>query len=744
MVRQTICIVIALFLIGCTGDSGNTDNNNPDNQFNVAINDKPTDKIDDINKVGKVNIKLTNTNNTNLEITDVFVDNQLLQASKLNTTCIKNLEPNESCQIEINIDQVYSARTYYNLDIISASQTHVIKLPIVNYDWKPSHLRNLQILVNNKKIEELDFIKAIGNTFVTIKNLNDDAVELTNISLSSTQDTIDKQNTTCKDILNPNESCLISLDIKGLYKTKTNINLNLDTNFGKQKIDLPIWNIGWSPTKLALLHDEVPVREDIDFTALGDTVLKLVNNSEAMVFIDSITFNSPSHFNKLLTDATTCGGILLSGSSCIIHVDYKGIYKWDETTLNKESFIIGYNDTTQEFKYINNTRIDKLELGLKFDCQTLGTCILHFNPNPNYKTVIKSYTPIDFPTNVIMQPNTNQGCENDLDITKLNSCSFNLTTTSYPVDIGYIKAVKVAYRYYVDKEEKYFIDAESLVYGFSIHEVNPIVLEEGNTTYGASCFSKKGRIVDPDVFKAITIRNVANSATNIYIKQIEFTAGTTNYEDYPTKRIITPEEAILNNDCSNATIAPNYKCEIQLQGGCQGYGSEGDIKITYAIDNSSETFIINKHLADVKEGRIELGIGEGEHFQYIWNAGELIKPEYRITIPPAKPAGFLIAFPDWRDSASYTQISDNYLDYMLSGFRVNACLGDMGRDINDNFFTSGKYPFCGIGMDFSTQQAGTSIPFVLHLGSRAQYEIHTVFDIKSSTYVKPQFYGDIK
>jgi hypothetical protein len=739
MFKKLLCFLLPIFIIGCNGDSSQNNNNENPKNFQITIENQNVEHVD-IKNIGLVRLDINNISHNNITIYNAnFENNSKNLVDTANSTCFKNLNPNENCQIILNINEIYSTRTNVKLNLNTSDNNQQVSLFILNSDWDSSHLNNLKTIINKDEITKIDVLRTMGQLKLDLTNYNKENISISEITINNPIDTLDSNNTTCIKNLTSQESCQIILNINGIYTSKTNVTINLKTSNGGKVINIPIWNYNWNQTQLALLYKDKEINSKTQLHVTGDTAFTLVNTGQNPIYIDTLTFDSYKSYNKLITSENSCGGTLNNGDKCYIHIDFKGLYSSNVI----ERLIIGYRDGEQKFELNNYTNPNDIKSQSKFNCKTLGNCILQLNHSKDHKIVLlnaKTFNklPVDF--NLI--PSENNGCTDNLDITNLNACSLTITANKFPATMR--DSLKVTYRYYIN-ETDFIDDYEIIPSGIDIYVMNPIEVSEILNYYTSGCVSHGGKMLEGQWWSnAVQIKNVSylDTVQKIIVKSIEFTPSATNYECYAQKTLIKPSEAVLKDGCSKTTLGRSEACRIDLQAGCEGYGSEGQIKIVYNIENSPTEFTIVRDLADVLQPEIVLVAGEGEHFNHIWQTGQQITQPIHVTIPPSNLAGLHVRLDSWRFNGTYTRISRNYLNYMTLG--VPDCFGNYGRDIDDDFYPTGINPWCGIGMDFSKEIIGTSIPFTLWLGNRAQDQVDVIFDFKNVSYVKPVFKGDVK
>jgi hypothetical protein len=596
----------------------------------------------------------------------------------------------------------------------------------------------LGIQINNQDLSKINFVKNIGQTKLQISNVSNKLIDIAKFTLDNdTIDSIDDKNTTCITILAPGEQCNVALNINGIYTKEQTINLIATTGVGDINFSIPVWNYNWQNTNLALTINGNPAFDpwgNLDIID-GDTTFKVTNSEDAPIYIDAIVFNTPSAVNKLVESENTCGGTLEGHQSCFMHIDYE-----DVGNLNPfaESIVIEARDTIQNFNYRNRALTPDPEIDYR--CTNPGICNINFATSSTHKMILESieYQPDPAEYDVVIEPTKSNGCVAGIDLASIKMCSFNIRANKVPT--AYNTELYFHYRYYIDDSRYIEKKTYSEHGGISLDIKDLMEISAISNAIPASCESHKGRKI-PDEWRDGGVEVRANWANVSYIiKSAEFIPGKTNYESYATQ-IITPEQAIISNNCTGMDVSKGV-CQIRLQAGCEGYGSAGTIKLTYTIGNNPTVFTLTQELPKVMEPFIIIDSGYGEFpFHTIWKTGQDLSTPFHVSMP-ASNTGFNISNLNWRMTGMYTKISDNYDQFKALGFPN--CFGQYGMDATDNFYPTGTNPYCGISVDLKTQAPGTSIPFTLWLGNRAQDKIEVIFDIQNVNYKKPIFKGAVK
>lgn len=582
-------------------------------------------------------------------------------------------------------------------------------------------------LSDGQDVTQTDYIDTVGQTTFIITNSSNDTLNISKIYLQdNTVDNIDNSHSNCIASVASEKSCNLAINITNVYTTKQEINVVFVTDKGNQVIMLPVHNYNISTPSLTLTVESDPGSTFLFDNKLdnvgGNLHFTLTNNEPDPVYIDAISLVTPSSYDTIDQSTNLCSGTLYGHQSCTFNAYY------DAVGINApfiESFLINYRGGVYVKSYTNRTLPPVVSAN--FNCKNAGICTVNFTAPNNHKIIITNFSLQTDPSkyNVSITPTESGGCVAGLDLTQQKSCSYNVVAESLPAQYG--TGINMIYRYYIDDNN--YID--ELVDSSGTIKVN---IQDLMNTMGISssipsiCAAKGGQEY-PGYWQPGVAQFSAWGGGGIYhIKKVEFTPGNTNYEDYATKTLITAEQAVLKDTCTGAALSGSY-CYIDLQAGCNGYGAAGDLKLTYTVDNNPTEFTYTQTLSDVANPDVEVSAGEGDNMKIVWKEGQPVPTEpIHINIPPSNLAGFNIVFYNWYEAGSYTIISDNYKLYAAQG--IPNCFGDLGLDPSDNFYPTGTGPYCGVGMDFSKQIPGTSIPMSLSVGNRGQYTLNFIFDIE--------------
>lgn len=603
-------------------------------------------------------------------------------------------------------------------------------------------VNNLTMQFNNQDISKVDFVRSIGQTKLQLTNITDKPISIASIALNNDIDVVDNKNTDCLTTLSPSQKCSLVININAIYTKVQALNVTLTTDSGDNAFSIPVWNYNWSKTSLALSIESHPAFNYYNELNVvdGDTTLKLTNSESAPIYIESITFNTSSRFNKLIESENTCGGTLSSQQECFIHIDYEDIGSHHPFA---ESLVIGARDTSQNFAYTNKTTPP--ELGVKFNCKNPGICNINFMPATEHKLILESiiFTNPPEKEGVVIVPTKTNGCKSGIDLATAKYCGLDISATKMPTD--YSTDIRISYRYYLDDTTYEDLMAYTKDY-ISVHIADNLSLHSMTDNIPSLCSARKGQ-KDSSHWQDGWLELYAGQRGVPYIiKKVELIPSATNYEDYDTKTLITPEQAIFSEDCTKTILGTvdDRHCWVRLQAGCQGYGSAGVLNFTYTVGDNPTEFHFIQQLPDIEQPRVDISAGYGSDipFKYIWKTGQgsTLEPIH-VNIPQSS-VSFHIANDNWGETGTFTKISENYERYKSLG--IPNCFGHNGMDASDNFFPTGRDSYCGMSMDLKGQVPGSSVPFTLWVGSRAQDKVDVIFDVQNINYKKPIFLGAVK
>ena len=226
-------------------------------------------------------------------------------------------------------------------------------------------------------------------------------------------------------------------------------------------------------------------------------------------------------------------------------------------------------------------------------------------------------------------------------------------------------------------------------------------------------------------------------AKKIHVKSVEYKASATNYEWYD-KKIINDTPIIEN--CSGKDLE---KCTIQIDGGCEGNGSAGTVKIIYTVDDNPLDHEYIYTLPEISQPEINVQFAEiEEEAKDVWNSKNLVDtvvipvkrtnytdPNFWVEVINSNAAATYVV-PDMKYQAKYSYFLDSY----------GICFANHGTDLTDIYYIPGLFhgdsnenPYstiCTFSLEniqdfFINNQAN----YTLKVGNHGQYTINFIFKL---------------
>lgn len=454
----------------------------------------------------------------------------------------------------------------------------------------------------------------------------------------------------------------------------------------------------------------------------------LTNFGTKPITINKITLKTDSPVDQLINDMNYCENkILQPKQSCSFYINYLTAGHETEKSI-KEDIIINYNDN-QIFTYHGFNVINLPEVKITSNC-TDKKCIFQLNTEsklPSMDVTIKSME--FYKSSIPVTLNTCIGLKLD---NKPQSCQIDFQYNSSPDKISTVffnliyKGVDREY----EKQSYDYVDTEQhLNFNSNFKTVNTsckthITTKPANPR--AIKFDPYVLSISKDFF-----------AKKIHVKSVEYKASATNYEWYD-KKIINDTPIIEN--CSGKDLE---KCTIQLDGGCEGYGSAGTVKIIYTVDDNPLDYEYIYSLPEISQPEINIRYSALEEDAIdLWNSKNLVDT---VVIPVKRtnygdPA-FLIQVINSNAAGSYVVPDMKYqnrYDYFLDSYGI--CFGSHGTDLTDIYYIPGLFhndsyenPYstnCIFGLhDIQDFFINNQANYTLKVGNHGQYTINFIFKI---------------
>ena len=454
----------------------------------------------------------------------------------------------------------------------------------------------------------------------------------------------------------------------------------------------------------------------------------LTNFGTKPITINQIKLLTDSPVDQLINDMNYCENkILQPKQSCSFYINYLTAGHETEKSI-KEDIIINYNDN-QIFTYHGFNVINLPEVKITSNC-TDKKCIFQLNTEsklPSMDVTIKS---MEFYKSSI--PVTRNTCI-DLKLeNEPNSCEIDFQYNSSPDKISTVffnliyKGVDREY----EKQEHTYVDTEQhLNFNSNFKTVNTSCKTHITTK------PSHPRAIKFDPFVLSISKDFY--AKKIHVKSVDYKASATNYEWYD-KKIINDTPIIEN--CSGKDLE---KCTIQIDGGCEGYGSAGTVKIIYTVDDNPLDYEYIYSLPEISQPEINIQYAEiEEEAKYVWNSNNLVdtvtlpvkranyaNPNFWVEVINSNAAGTYVV-PDMKYQARYARFLDP----------DGNCFGISGVDLNDIYYIPGLFhgdsdenPYstiCTFGMgDIKGYFINNQANYTLKVGNHGQYTINFIFKI---------------
>jgi hypothetical protein len=457
----------------------------------------------------------------------------------------------------------------------------------------------------------------------------------------------------------------------------------------------------------------------------------LTNFGTKPITINKIILRTDSPVDQLINEMNSCENKTLQPKqSCSFYINYltagQAISKTEKSI--KEDIIINYNDS-QIFTYHGFNTISLPEITITNNCND-KKCIFQLNTEsklPSMDVTIKS---MEFhESSIPITLNTCIGLKLD---NKPQSCEINFQYNDRPDNI-YTVFFNLIYkgvdREYEKQEHTYVDTKQHLNFNSNFKTVNTSCKTHTTTKQvhpRAIKFDPYVLTISKDFF-----------AKKIHVKSVEYKPSATNYEWYDKK--IINETPIIEN-CSSKDLE---KCTIQIDGGCEGSGSAGIVKIIYTVDDNPLDHEYIYTLPEVSQPEINIQYAEiDEEAHTVWNSKNLVDT---VTIPVKKAnygdPGFWVELINSNEAATYVVPDMKYQTKYARFLDPNGlCFGKSGVDLNDIYYIPGIFhgdsdenPYstiCTFGMDaiqdyFINNQAN----YILKVGNHGQYTINFIFKI---------------
>ncbi len=584
----------------------------------------------------------------------------------------------------------------------------------------------VSVLVNHQNINTLQYLTTIGTQDVEIKNTGNTAIAVTDQKLINNENALKNK---CNMVLQPQQSCVVTIDIEGIHTKKTFLDLKVFFDSKNQVFSIPVWNYNYQTPSISMTTES-------QIKHLGKQTTFIINNSSAPVYINQLTFDSATiddkgntvYFDKIVESENSCGGTLLGHARCFIPIDFTGVYPTDK----EESLTIGYIDGTTTINLHNHNTIDSLYKEIRLHtggCFDFGTCYIMMNGYFPHKLILKKVDFIDKPDNINILTNVESGCNQGVDFSKAGNCSVEIQAKSLPIDSANI-GLRFYFSYYID--ESHIIDLNStLLEAIKISAVEGAYfsLNQHGNPFPSRCDMHPSEKDSEYSFTPAFIDLIYHSDIySAHIQSIKFTPSETNFETWNPETglgvLIKPAQAVLENGCfESALFRNNDRCQLYMQSGCQGSGSEGTLAVTYTFNHSlpiTQVFTLN----EVEQPHMKVLFMQGEESMNVWSTGQKIEQPVHINVRTQSihMVQLIALFNNWMNTSTFFYVKDKYV-------------------ISNDFLPTGNSNSIGVAWDFSRSYIGESFPVTLKVGNRMQDQIDVVFDVVSSLYKKPKFLG---
>ena len=314
-IKNIALMMLSVLLIACGGGGsggGSATGNSASATETYSIDGNDINSIDALHTIGDTSIEMSNKNATPLTIQSIQLDNESDTVKSRSTCLYKNLNQNDTCNIDLDIQGVYYYKANVTMTINTNNGVKKIVLPIWNYNYTNNitdQSKKLQFSTNDTPQSTNGYIGVykLGIQPIIITNVESSPLYINQLNYYGASMKVDQGSmipnyvvsnlNTCGGTLLSGASCEIYVS----YNAITNGNL-----VGIDKLE--VWYRGASVANKINVSNGVYLQNllSMDCSSLGNCPIYSKSITEHKLILSSIMIVTPSGIDSTANTDNGC------------------------------------------------------------------------------------------------------------------------------------------------------------------------------------------------------------------------------------------------------------------------------------------------------------------------------------------------------------------------------------------------------------------------------------------------------